>query len=119
MAEDDLFTLNGPSGIDPDVRVDPHKDWITNYQSELDAYFGVMTQFNMMDPAEVMMKLSSFSARASEMRAQLIRVDSRRSTAFRTREVDPFLEECDRQFKIHSRLQSFRELDWKMAGGQF
>ncbi len=116
--DDELFTLKGPSGIVPDVVLDPQKDWITNYQVELDAYFTVMNQFNMLDPVEVMQQLSSFTARASEIRATLVRVDSRRSTAFRTREVDPFIEECDRQFKIHSRLQSLRELEWKMAGGQ-
>lgn len=116
---DEVFTLGGPSGIEPEVRADPTKDWITGFQNELDAYYEVMQLLNKMDPSEVMQKLSSFSARASEMRSQLVRVDSRRSNAFRTREVDPFLLECDRQFKVHSRLQSFREFDWKMAGGQF
>lgn len=104
---------------DEEVRVDPKKDLITNWQVELDTYYRVMQQLGAMDPSEVMLRLSSWSARASEIRSQLVRVDSRRTTAFRTREVDPFLEECDRQFKIHSRLQSLRELEWKMQGGPF
>ena len=116
-AEDELFTLR-VTGAQPDVRNDPDKDWIANMQGELDAYYVLMKQFNLMDTAEVLQQLSSWSARASEMRTQLVRVESRKSNAFRTREVDPFLDECDRQFKIHSRLQSLRELDWKMASGQ-
>lgn len=117
MGEDELFTLR-VTGVQPDVRNDPDKDWISNMQGELDAYYVVMQQLNLMDTAEVLQQLSSWSARASEMRTQLVRVESRKSNAFRTREVDPFLDECDRQFKIHSRLQSLRELDWKMASGQ-
>lgn len=116
--DNEVFTLSGPSEIEPELRLDPQRDWIWNMQAELDAYYAVMQQLNLMDPPEVMQKLSSFSARASEMRSQLVRVDARRSNTFRTREVDPFLEECDRQFKIHSRLQSFREFDWKMSTGQ-
>lgn len=115
----DEFVLTDPGKLKEDVRVDRDRDVIENWQHELDEYYKVMNHLNVIEPSDVLQKLSSWSARASEMRGQLMRVDSRKSNAFRTREVDPFLTECDRQFKIHSRLQSLREFDWKMAGGQF
>ena len=117
--EFELDTSTHVEEFEDNIAVDPKNDWIENYQGELDAYYAAMQQLNQMLPSLVMQKLSSWSARASEIRSQLVRVDSRRSTAFRTREVDPFLTECDRQFKIHSRIESIRDLDWKMAGGQF
>lgn len=110
------FELDASTDVEPDFK--PGDDWIDRYQAELDAYYATMQKLNIFDPTTVMEKLSSWSARASEMRTQLVRVDSRRSGAFRTREVDPFIAECDRQFKYHSRISSIRELEWRMAGGQ-
>jgi hypothetical protein len=72
-----------------------------------------------MDSVEVMQTISSVSARLCEIRAYLYQVDSRRSQALRIREVDPLIEECDRQFKIHSRIQSIKEVEYKLSGGQF
>lgn len=94
-------------------------DWIEGFKGELDAYFIVMKHFSQMEPTDILQALASFSARVSEMRGQLMRVDSRKSTAFRTREIDPFLTECDRQFRLYSRIQSIREMEYKLSGGQF
>lgn len=77
-----------------------------------------MRKFQVMDIAEVLLSLSAFSARAAEMRAQLVRVDNRRAAAFRTKEVEPLLEEVDRQFRIHSRLQAVRQMEWDSSKGQ-
>lgn len=95
------------------------QDLIANLQAELLGYYAIMQKLNNMEPTEVFQKLSSFSARASEVRTMLVRVDSRRSTNFRTKEIDPFLTECDRQFKIHSRIQATREMEVRLLGGQF
>ena len=115
------FTLDGDSPVREAAGVAEHerqRDWITSFQGELDQYYAEMQDLCVMDPVEVFMKLSAFSARVSEMRSQLVRVDSRRSSSFRTKEVEPFLDECDRQFKIHSRIQAFREMELKMMGTQ-
>lgn len=115
---DSEFELDGSEAMFSPV-VQRRGDSIEVYQGELDDYFAEMRGLNGMEPTQVLQKLSSWSARASEIRSQLVRVDSRRSNSFRTREIDPFLEECDRQFRIHSRLQSVRETEWRMAGGNY
>jgi hypothetical protein len=89
------------------------EDW----RAELDAFYREMRKFESFDPHSVFMRLSAFSARASEMRAQLARDDSRRALALRTKEVEPFLDECDRQFKYHSRAQAVSDMEFRLSGG--
>jgi hypothetical protein len=69
-----------------------------------------------MAPDEIFVRLAGMSARLSEIRFQVVRSDQRVLQAFRTREIDPFLEEVDRQFKIFSRIQTVKEWELKMAG---
>lgn len=84
-------------------------------RSELDDYYSEMKNFKGAQPDEVFLKLAGWSARASELRAQVVRLESRRMQAFRTREIEPFLEEVDRQFKFFSRVTTIRELDQKLT----
>lgn len=93
------------------------KSKFDDWRCELDGYYLVMQTFCALDPHSVFMRLSAFSARVSEMRSQLARDDSRRALALRTREVEPFLDECDRQFKFHSRALTITELEFKISGG--
>jgi hypothetical protein len=51
------------------------------------------------------------------MRAQLQRSNTQRSTALRSREVDPLRDELDLQFKIHSRRIALMEWEARLAGG--
>lgn len=114
------FTLETSGGSEiVGFTPDAEKSRVDNVLDELDAYYRSMKEFNDIEATEVLQALSSFSARASEIRSQLQRVDSKRSYALRTKHIDPFIEECDRQFKIHSRIQSIRETDYKLARGQF
>lgn len=87
-------------------------------QEEIDGYFQEMLRFVDMEPDEIFMRLSAFSARASFIRSQIMRTQNRALTAFRTGEIDPFLTECDRQFKIWSRVFAVTSLDWNLARGQ-
>lgn len=89
---------------------------VESWKTELGAYFAEMVKFEGMDPAEIFLRLSAFTARASEIRL-MSQNESRRGQSFRTQAVDPFLEECERQFRYHSRVASMRELEWKMTGG--
>lgn len=91
---------------------------VSAWRNEFDSYYQQMHLFREMEIDEILMALSAFSARASEIRSQLVRVDTRLHTAFRTKEVDPFLEEVDRQFKLWSRVQSVRDMDFRLSGGQ-
>jgi hypothetical protein len=64
------------------------------------------------------MHLSSFSARMSEIRSQIIRsAGGKAEESFRTKEVDPFLNECQFQFKIWSRLITYAQFDWETSRG--
>lgn len=87
-------------------------------RAEVDRYCKGLRRLNEMDPSEVFQKLSSISARLSEIRIRLLRVEGRKPAALRTKEIDPLLEEVDRQFKFHSRLQATREMDASLIRGQ-
>lgn len=85
---------------------------------ELDEYYSEMLRFRDMEPDEIFMRLSAYSARASYIRSDIMRAQNRTLTAFRTGEIDPFLTECDRQFKVWSRVFAVTSLDWNLARGQ-
>jgi hypothetical protein len=51
------------------------------------------------------------------VRGYLVRSQTRLSNTFRTQEIDFFLTEADRQFKLYSRITAIRTLDWEMARG--
>lgn len=90
-------------------------EWL---REEMDGYLEQMKQFHHMPVDEVFRLLSGWTARATELRIQLNRSDNQRASSFRTKEIEPFLEECERQFKFHSRIQATHELDLKMVRGQ-
>lgn len=100
--------VNGHRPVDP-------LDAIT---VELDTYFHLLTTLNGVDSTEVFQTLSGISARASEIRHHLVSNDSRRPTALRTKHIDPLLDEVDRQFKFHSRIQACRQFEWDASKGQ-
>lgn len=87
------------------------------YTPELDQMRATVIEFPNMDPADVLMALSGISGRLAEMRAQLMRADSKRCTALRTREVDPLRDELDLQFRIHSRRIALMEWEMRLQGG--
>jgi hypothetical protein len=86
------------------------------WRDEVDSYYEEMIRFQYLEPDEVFAKLSSWTARISYIRTQIVRHENRVQAAFRTKEIDPFLAECDRQFKIWSRAFSVYSLDWNLAG---
>lgn len=93
-------------------------DQILSWQAEIDGYYSTITQFGNEDPEEVMMYLSAFAARAAEIRSQLNRNESRRSQAFRIKEIDPFISALEFQFKVWSRFVSIKEFDARLQKGQ-
>lgn len=109
------YQLGGtPTEVSP---AQPELDVITRVRAELDGFYVQMRTFGAADPAEVFLTLAAMTARVSEVRSHIVRNESRRSQAFRTREVDPFLDECDRQFKYHSRAQSVRQMEADLTRG--
>lgn len=87
-------------------------------QSEIDKYTEEMAGFPNMEPGEVFLYLSAWSARMTELKIQLSRSGSQKAKSLVSREVDPLLEEIERQFRFHSRLQATRDWELKLSGGQ-
>lgn len=105
------FELQTPAEQRTDASV------IAGARAALDQYYAKMRDFGETDISEILMALAAFSAYASELRGQLQRYDNRRLQSFRTKELDPFIEELDRQFKIWSRYQAVRDMEFRMSGG--
>jgi hypothetical protein len=93
-------------------------DVVEAIRAELATYLHDMSAFTGSEPDLVLQRLSAISARATEIRIHLSRSDSRLASKIRVSEIEPLIEECDRQFRIFSRLFSMREFDLKLSGGQ-
>lgn len=89
---------------------------IQKLRDELDECYAEMKQFTDFDLGDVFLKLAAWSARASEVRGQLCRHETKSNMALRTKEIDPFIAEVDRQFRTFSRIQALRESEYKMDG---
>jgi hypothetical protein len=87
---------------------------------ELDEIFAVMKRFATMEPDEVMLHCSAYSARLSEIRMIIHRIEDmhRHWKPVRTREVEPTIEELKFQFNVASRLLSSRAFDYEVTRGQ-
>lgn len=92
-------------------------DTLAGWKKEIAGYYEIMYEFINTDSLTVFQNLSQFSARASEMRSRIGTTASKDWQNLRIRVIDPFIEECDRQFKYHSRIQAINELDARLAGG--
>lgn len=117
MAVFDLVEESTPKGV-VEISRRPQMSGIEALREEMDGYLEEMGGFHYMTPDEVFRLLSAWTARATELRIQLNRSDNQRANSFRTKEIEPFLEECERQFKFHSRIQATHEMDLKMVRGQ-
>lgn len=86
------------------------------WREELRGYLHSMQKFHQETPDQIFMKLSAYTARASEIRSYAFDNDTRSMTAFRTKQVDPFIDECDRQFRLWSRVVSVQQTEIDLAG---
>lgn len=98
------------------IKLPPQGNEIESWRKELDAFYDEMNAFRSYDPADVFMKLSAWTARASYVRTQVVRANNRVMNYFRTQELEPFLVECDRQFKFWSRAVSVMQIESDMGG---
>ena len=89
---------------------------VAEWRPELTNYLNMMYEFkDEVDSREILRTLSAFSARASLMRNLIARSTSPKTNRFRIDELDPFLIEVDRQFKIYSRLISAEKLEYDLT----
>lgn len=93
---------------------------IDSVRAEIDDAFDDMKTCVNREPDEAMRICGGQSARLSELRVRIQRIEDfhRIWRPIRTREIEPALEELRNQFSVASRLLSVRELDWRMEGGQ-
>jgi len=93
---------------------------IDTVRVEVDDAFHDMKTFHNLEPDEIMRMCGGHSARLSEIRVRIQRIEDwkREWKNIRTREIEPAIEELDRQYTIASRLHSIRELDYKLETGE-
>lgn len=92
---------------------------IAEVRGEVDDAFADMKTFVGRQPDEIMRIARGHSARLSELRVLIMRVEDQfpQWRTVRTREVEPCLDELRDQFLCASRLESVRDLDFRMEGG--
>lgn len=85
-------------------------------ESELDAISASVRQFHRMQPDLVMKMISAFSARLTELAVLLHRVEAydRQYTRVRTQQVERWLTDLDRQYKIASRMVEINRQDLEL-----
>ncbi len=93
---------------------------IDSVREEIDDSFADMKTFHNREPDEIMRICRGHSARLSELKVKILRIEDYRREwkNVRTREIEPTLDELKDQWQNASRLQSVRELDWRMEMGQ-
>lgn len=90
---------------------------VWEWRGEMDDAYARMEAFDSSDLEDVLVTLAAVTARFSEIRTKLIRYPSHLATKFRTQELDKLLEECDRQFKVYSRILTCRSQEWEISKG--
>lgn len=85
-------------------------------QTELDVIAVAIRAFHMKQPDQAMREIAAFSARLTELAVLLHRVESsdRQYTRIRTQQVERFLAELERQYKIASRLVEVMRQDLEL-----
>jgi hypothetical protein len=86
-------------------------------QLELDLIATSVRGFHVKQPDQVLREISAYTARLTEMVVLLHRVESqdRQYTRVRTMQVEKWLVDLDRQFKIASRLIEVQRQDIDMS----
>lgn len=112
----------GGRGFDPD-EIDPTVGLSLNQaRQEVDDALAQAQTFLNMNPDEVVRLAGGHTARLSQIAIWVRRIEGYQPTLhwklLRTDEIEPAIFELDRQFRNASRLESMRELDWKIESGQ-
>lgn len=92
---------------------------VTKIREEINVILEHIQEFINMEPDEIMRFCSGYSARLTELRIKIQRLEDFAPVlrSLRTREVDALIDELKNQYNIASRLESVRALDWEMQRG--
>ncbi len=92
------------------------KEVIETWRPEILGYLIDMRDFHQEEDCRLILRnLSAYSARASYMRNFASRSNNEKINRFRIDELDPFLVEVERQFKIYSRLISANQFEFDLT----
>jgi hypothetical protein len=88
-------------------------------EREIDEMLTVVRNFWRLEPDMVMKQVAAYSARCTELFVHLQRIEGKDRTysKIRTMQVNPLLDELDRQFRLASRLVEVRRQDLDTAKG--
>ena len=86
-------------------------------QTELDVIALAMRAFHVKQPDQIMRETAAYTARLTELAVLLHRVEAtdRQYTRIRTQQVEKFLAELDRQYKVASRLVEIMRQDLELS----
>lgn len=86
-------------------------------EKELDLIAAAIRAFWRKQPDQVMRESAGYTARLTELAVLLHRVEAgnRQYTRIRTQQVERFIAECDRQFKVASRLVEVMRQDLELS----
>ena len=92
---------------------------VSKIREEVDVILEHIQEFLNLEPDEIMRFCSGYSARMTELRVKIQRVEDFAPAlrTLRTREIDALIDELKNQYNIASRLESVRQLDWEMMRG--
>lgn len=88
-------------------------------ERELDGVALAIRSFGLKQPDQVLRESSAYSARLTELCVLLARHESadRQYLRVRTQQVEKYLQELDRQYKLHSRLVEIQRQDLELMKG--
>lgn len=90
---------------------------LDEFREELGEYIAEMRSWSPSQGSEVMGYLASMNARAAQMRHWLHSQQNRSAHMFRQNELQDFLDTCDFQFRVYSRIQSVKQSEITMSRG--
>jgi hypothetical protein len=116
---DDSPSPNASAGPMADLRDAGYLGSRDDIQAELDSIAAACRQFHMQQPDQVLKQVAAYGARLTELTVLLHRVEAldRQYTRVRTQQVEKWLAELDRQFKVASRLVEVQRQDLALLGG--
>jgi hypothetical protein len=107
-----------PDAPDPRFRDTATKNaTLDQYRTELAEYRAAMCTYHCTDSDIVMGTISAHHARVAEIRSDLQYMAGKDANDLRTKQVDPFLNELEFQFKVTSRRLAGLESEARLAGG--
>lgn len=93
------------------------KSKIEEFRDELEDYIGEMRNWSPAQGTDVMGYLASMNARAAQMRHWLHGQQNRSAQMFRQNELQDFLDTCEFQFRVYSRIQSVKQSELSLSRG--